>query len=254
MLSLWIVILSVGVVCFGSYGLYLGITGFGSGTTWVWFFMTFVSLFWIIAIKLEWPQLLPTIIRKIGIVVIVLGVVLFSIFQFQLIREGVGGYEAVRSKEVEVLIILGARVHSYGPSLMLKYRLDQAYEYAMSHPKVMVIVSGGQGVDEPCTEASTMAKYLIDKGFPKTRLLEESKSTTTEENLLFTRQTLLSGNDLSKSSIAILTNDFHVFRTKLLSHKLGFDATLMSAPSYKWLLPNACVREFMAYVRTFILS
>lgn len=253
MLSIWMGILSLGVVCFGGYGIYLGITGFGSGTTWVWFFMSVVCLIWAVAIKFEWTEALPAFLRKMGMVIIVVCVVFFTAFQVQLIRAGVLGYEAVKTTEVDALIVLGARVHSYGPSLMLKYRLDQAYDYAMVHPKVIVIVSGGQGTDEPCTEASVMAKYLIEKGFPKERLLEETQSTTTEENLSLTKALLIENSSLSNAKVAVLTNDFHVYRTSLISEKLGYKVTMMSAPSYKLLLPNACVREFMAYVRIFVL-
>lgn len=48
-----------------------------------------------------------------------------------------------------------------------------------------MIVSGGQGPDEAHTEASVMARYLIEHGADASRVIEEDKASNTRENLLF---------------------------------------------------------------------
>ena len=52
-----------------------------------------------------------------------------------------------------VMIILGCQLHDWGPSVMLQDRLDKALDYLKDHPEVVVVVSGGQGENEPTTEA-----------------------------------------------------------------------------------------------------
>ena len=45
-----------------------------------------------------------------------------------------------------------AQLKESGPSKVLQMRLDKAYDYLVEHEDTMVIVSGGQGADEPDTE------------------------------------------------------------------------------------------------------
>ncbi|MCI8927757.1 MAG: YdcF family protein [Lachnospiraceae bacterium] len=47
-----------------------------------------------------------------------------------------------------------------GPSKALQYRLDEACRYLDENPGIKVIVSGGQGTDEPVSEAQGMYDYL----------------------------------------------------------------------------------------------
>ena len=60
-------------------------------------------------------------------------------------------------------IVLGAKVRSDGPSVSLQDRIDAAYDYMRLHPEVICIVSGGQGKDEPISEAQCMFDRLVGK-------------------------------------------------------------------------------------------
>ena len=44
-------------------------------------------------------------------------------------------------------------------------------------------MSGGQGYNEPCTEAQAMADYMEAAGIEKDRLILEDESKTTEQNI-----------------------------------------------------------------------
>ena len=66
---------------------------------------------------------------------------------------------------LDYIIVLGAQVKESGPSVVLKYRLDRAVSYLKENHNTLVIVSGGQGVNEPATEASVMRKYLIESSY-----------------------------------------------------------------------------------------
>ena len=84
---------------------------------------------------------------------------------------------------LDYLIVLGAQVYKNGPSPVLKFRLDKAYEYLSANPETRCIVTGGQGSNEPFTEASCMADYLVKRGIDSGRIILEDKSTTTAQNL-----------------------------------------------------------------------
>ena len=43
------------------------------------------------------------------------------------------------------MIVLGAQVHADKPSVVLKYRLDEAILYLNENPETVCIVAGGQG-------------------------------------------------------------------------------------------------------------
>ena len=142
------------------------------------------------------------------------------------------------------VIVLGCQVHPDGPSLMLTERLDAAYDYLVEHPAARCIVSGGQGADEPMSEAECMYNYLIERGIAEDRLYMEDKSTSTRENLLFSSE-IIEANGLNPR-LAIATNEFHEYRAQKLSAELGFDCSAISAPTTAPLLPTFYVREMFA--------
>lgn len=161
------------------------------------------------------------------------------------------------------IIVLGAQVYSKdSPSLVLRYRLDKAAEYLRANPGTTCIVSGGQGPNEPVPEAETMANYLVnDAGIDRSRIIEESDSTTTVENLRNSHaiiqerrasgvqvRTSASGIPLAGDpSVGIVTNNFHVFRALQIARDQGFtDVHGIAAGSPNDMLVNNMVRETFA--------
>lgn len=66
---------------------------------------------------------------------------------------------------------------------MLAARLDRALDiYQQQASATKIIVSGGQGPDEPIPEALAMQRYLIAHGVDKTDILMESHSINTYTN------------------------------------------------------------------------
>ena len=72
-----------------------------------------------------------------------------------------GAYDHIQG-EPRLMVILGCQVKPWGPSILLQDRLDKALDYLEEHPDVQVVVSGGQGPDEPTTEAQAMYDYLTE--------------------------------------------------------------------------------------------
>lgn len=149
-------------------------------------------------------------------------------------------------EEPDCLIVLGAQVRPDGPSLTLRYRLDTAAAYLEDHPDIPCILSGGQGYNEPCTEAEGMRDYLTARGIDESRLILEKRSANTIENIRFSKALLPEG----AGSVAIITNDFHLYRGESLAAAQGLpNVTGIAAPSVSFYLPNNMLRECMGIAK-----
>lgn len=102
-------------------------------------------------------------------------------------------------------------------SPVLKYRLDKAVEYLNENPDTVCIVSGGQGSNEPWSEAEGMARYLQEKGIDTARILTEDQSQTTGQNITNSKKLMKEG-----ASVGIVTNNFHVFRALQIAKSTDF--------------------------------
>lgn len=148
---------------------------------------------------------------------------------------------------LDYLVVLGASIDKDGsPKSALRYRLNTAVEYLTNNPNTICIVSGGQGFDEPQTEASAMKVYLQDAGIATNRILMEDESTTTAENLEFSKKLI----DSSTASVGVVTNNFHVWRSLAIARKVGLnDVYGLSSPLDSQYLAQATVRECFAIAK-----
>lgn len=150
----------------------------------------------------------------------------------------------------DTVIVLGCKVKGTRPSLMLKRRLDSAYEYLENNSEVLVIVSGGQGSDEEMSEAECMKAYLIEKGIAPERIYKEDKSTNTYENFKFSKEIMQEYN--LGSNLTVVTDGYHQLRAKMIADSLEIKTNAISAPTSWWLVPTYWVREWFAVVYAFI--
>lgn len=111
--------------------------------------------------------------------------------------------------------------------------------------QVPLVMSGGQGPDEPRSEAAAMAEYAVAHGVPASMILIEDRSRTTEENLAFSRDLLQERLGGQARGISV-TSDYHVLRTASLARDLGFDVQVAPARSALYFRVNAFLREFVA--------
>lgn len=148
-----------------------------------------------------------------------------------------------------VIIVYGAGLRKDGtPDKALAKRLNKAYELAQEN-ECRIIVSGGQGYDEPCTEASAMKKYLVDKGLRENRIILEEKAADTKENVRFSYELIKESGD-GTDMIVSVSNEFHVPRIRLLCNLNGFDCEVAAADDPAGMTVFASlVREYMSYVK-----
>ena len=164
------------------------------------------------------------------------------------------------NKNIDYLIVLGAQVKPTGPSVVLQYRLDTAADYLRDNPNTICVVTGGQSSSEPEAEGNTMARWLIDHGIEKERILIEDQATNTVENLQNSLDLISAKTDGDTGiSIGIVTNDFHVYRSMMIAKKTSGEASAgnppvaridgIAAPSKAFYLPNNMLRESMGIVK-----
>lgn len=150
------------------------------------------------------------------------------------------------------LVVLGCQINGETPSRMLKRRLDAAYEYLSEHKDENVIVSGGQGSDEVTSEADVMRKYLIDKGIAENRIFIEDKSTSTEENIRFSKE-IIEKEGLCKD-ITIVTDGYHQLRADIFAKREGMNSCNISAETEGWLLPTYWIREWYGVLHCLVFK
>lgn len=188
---------------------------------------------------------LPSGLQKTITVVIIIGVLLFLAVEACIFS----GFGAKGEADLDYIIVLGAQVKENGPSIVLRYRLDAAYDYLVENGHTICIVSGGQGTNEPCSEAQGMYDYLVEKGISPERILMEDRSVNTSQNIAFSAVFL----DREKSKVGIVTNNFHVFRgVQLAKHQGIKNVCGIAARSNVLFLPNNMVREFFGILKDFI--
>jgi uncharacterized SAM-binding protein YcdF (DUF218 family) len=145
-------------------------------------------------------------------------------------------------------VILGMSMWGDEPSPGLKERLDYALELYRSGAFTHFVVSGG--LDHPdykYTEAEGMKRYLAAHGVPEDVIYLENQSTSTYENLLFSKAVM---QQEGLSSAVIITHDFHGRRALEIARELKFtnpelgvtESEVMSMFKYK-------TREILAYTK-----
>ena len=158
--------------------------------------------------------------------------------------------------EVDCLIILGAGLYGEIPSRTLVSRLEAAVRYAGERDDLLIVVSGGQGSGETITEAEAMSRYLVRCGIEESRILKEGRSTSTWENLAFSKALLEEhGLDTGGMSVAVVTNEFHLYRAKYVAGSLGLNAIGIAAQTpYPSLRILYHCREALALLNSFLFG
>ena len=160
--------------------------------------------------------------------------------------------------EPKVMVILGCKVESWGPSILLQDRLDKALDYLEDHPDLTIVVSGGQGPDEHISEAQCMYDYLTAHGVDGEQILLEDQSSNTVENLRNSAALLAEeGYDLS-GGVVVVSNGFHLTRVRMLWGRVwdGDEplSTLAAPSSHVPSRLKMYLREPLALVKSFLFD
>lgn len=154
---------------------------------------------------------------------------------------------ARRAATPAAVVVLGSGLVGGRVPPLLAQRVALGVEVQSKQRTPVLVLSGGQGADEPRSEGEAMAEYARELGAPSERMLVESASRTTEANLALSR-TLLAESGVEGPVLAV-SNDYHAFRAATLLRRLGIDGHAIGARTARYYLPSALLREFIALLR-----
>lgn len=236
------IVLFIIAAIFAVYGMTIMLTWSGTWFFAVWYVLGALAFALGMLLHTGAWEHIPLLARRIAGGIGALALVALVVTQALVI----GSFNATSDDDADYVIVLGAQVHPTGPSVVLQYRLDTAYDYLIAHPEAKCIVSGGKGTNEVAPEAEIMASYLENRGIGSERILKEDRSRTTVENIRFSSEYL----DPTEDRILIVSNNFHMFRALSIARKQGLEhASGLAAPSRAWYLPNNMFRETFGIIK-----
>ena len=156
----------------------------------------------------------------------------------------------IPSYDQDYIIILGSKVNSDGTlTPLLKGRADKAIafgkeQYDLTKKKIVYVPSGGKGEDESIAEAKAIESYLVEQGIPKKQILIEDQSTSTIENMRFSKQKI--DSEKKNAHISFSTTNYHVFRSGVIANQEGMNCEGMGSKTKWYFYTNALIREFIA--------
>ena len=187
-------------------------------------FYTFMPL-----VGLQFPVLAGWI-TKIFTTVLILGLLVVGTTEAIIIHRSFGDIE----KHVSYMVVLGAKVNKDGPSVSLWDRICGAYDYLELHPQTIAVLSGGQGTDEPITEAECMYRELVSLGIDPKRLWLEDEATSTWENLKFSLDLIEEKTGTRPTKIGVLSSEYHLFRASLFAKACDVEFVGIPARTSRW--------------------
>ena len=198
-----------GAVCVVYYFLISLYARFGLSLSWIWPALGAI----LIAVGLLTRAPLPHWLRWIWRALLCAGLALVIGLECLV----VSGMSATAPPNMDYLIVLGARVYDDGPSPALVRRLNAVMACLDDHPNAVIIASGGQGENEPISEAQCIRDELVKRGVDPERIWLEDKSVDTRENIANCRAMI--GDD--GAAIALVTNNYHIWRSLRLAKVAG---------------------------------
>ncbi len=148
-----------------------------------------------------------------------------------------------------LIVTFGCRTYPHGPSKTLELRLDETIKLMNALPDSICVVSGGQGVNEPTTESAAMREYLISHGIAPERIIEESESHSTSENIRLTKK-LIEELGIERGRIIGVSTAFHLPRIEALAKRywrpIEVCASEAANPALYFV---SMVREYLSYIK-----
>lgn len=148
-------------------------------------------------------------------------------------------------KNADLAVILGNKVNEDGTlSKRLEMRLETGVQLFKSGRVKRILVSGGLG-KEGFYEGDKMKEFLVAHAVPDSLIIVDNFGNNTRASV---ENTLALRKQIHFNSIIVVSQYFHVTRTKKLFRDKGFENVSSASPDYfEWRDIYAVVREFPAY-------
>ena len=257
------------IFCLVYYGVIIFYSGAGTSLSVIW--LIFAAVFAAIGVLVHFYRLFRhKIPLRLEVSVITIFLAVITIFLSVEVAMGFNFF-SLKKQSTDYVIVLGYQVQDGEVSKTLEHRLDKAYEYAKVHPNTVFILSGGKNGGEELSEAEVMYDYLKKRGVPEYQMIKEEQSSSTYENLVYSKMIIDEREknrrgwikDLMSRSgylsppdeevtirVGIVTSNFHVLRAKRIAKHVGIQhVSGIAAKSDPVLFLHLCVRECLAILK-----
>ncbi len=238
------ILFGLGILFLLYYVVIVAYVGFRTEFGWFWSFMGISCMLAAVLLQLlvRLDIALPRIIAVPVAFILFLGFLVFLAIEVAIIYHAT----VVPDDNADYVIVLGAQVRGRRITKSLKARLNTAIDYLSNNCDTMVIVSGGKGQGEAISEAEAMKGYLVEHDIQEDRIIMESQSTNTYENIFYSKK-LIQGTN---RKIVIVSNGFHIFRAVRIAERQSIGLVEgLSAPTDHILLFSYYVREVLAVIK-----
>ena len=181
---------------------------------------------------------------KLYVLISLFAVYVLALMAVYLLSAALNLFHWKKRRGADYIIVLGAGVIGTRVTPLLAARIDKGIELLHHNPDAKLILSGGQGPSEDIAEGEAMARYAEQKDVSLEKIIVEGKSTSTEENLLFSRELM----EKSWPKVIVVTTAYHVFRALLLAKQQGLKCVGFGAKTKWYFTLNALIREFVGYL------
>lgn len=131
--------------------------------------------------------------------------------------------------KADLIVVLGNKVSPSGiPSKGLSVRLNKAIEIYQQGYAPRILVSGGTG-KEGFNEAIAMSNYLLARGIPSSAIIRDTVGVNTRASA---NNTYLYMQKNHLQSAIIVSQYYHITRTKLAFRQAGIEKIGQASPDY----------------------
>ncbi len=196
---------------------------------------------------------LGKIVKIIAIIAICLGMLVggaFAVTNGIVVVTGDGRIvlpeRAAKLENVDCILVLGCRVYSNEPSVMLRDRVMQGVELYKLGASETVFMTGDSR-DRYYDETGTMSRLAVENGVPEEKIVTDRYGLSTYDSIY--RAAKVYGY----KKIIIVTQKYHLYRAIYIAKQLGIEAYGVASDTreYKGQF-NRDVREIAARSKDFL--
>lgn len=206
-----------------SLGYFAGIVAYAGWSSkfpvfWAVLGFCFLAAAWAIHRSIQFPLG----IKILGLAGIGSGLALFLVVEVLI----VGAMLQKPEPGLDYIVVLGAQVKGRSPSQSLLYRILESAEYLKENPETKAILSGGKGTGEAISEACCMRQELEKMRISGERLIEENRSTSTKENIVYSYELIQADHKKGRKKWELLPMTF-IFTVELPLQERRWTARFM---------------------------
>ncbi|HZZ79533.1 MAG TPA: YdcF family protein, partial [Gemmataceae bacterium] len=165
------------------------------------------------------------------VLVVALLLVLILGLAFGLLMYDVYSYaDNSNDADADAAIVLGAYVHRGKPTPAFRERIHHAVNLFQTGKVRYLILTGACPNGCELAESTVARQYALEFGVPANKILTETKSHTTYQNLYYAREAARSAG---LTTFVIVSDPYHLRRAMRMADELGLDAQASATPTSK---------------------